>query len=184
MLMTSVERFGAEPCFGYIPSPGMPRVHLTYNEFGELSTSVGKQLASVGVNAGDRVAIILNNSVEWAALSYGANGIGAAYTAMYTHQHGEEWAYILGDSTPAILAVADTAVLDKLVAHMPKEADGWPRCGIILLGDDEPNEIPPEGVHVYAWNDFVNEGRSAEMFEIADDPFALNTLIYLSLIHI
>ena len=180
MLMTSVERFGAEPCFGYIPSPGMPRVHLTYNEFGELSTSVGKQLASVGVNAGDRVAIILNNSVEWAALSYGANGIGAAYTAMYTHQHGEEWAYILADSTPAILAVADTAVLDKLVAHMPKEADGWPRCGIILLGDDEPNEIPPEGVHVYAWNDFVNEGRSAEMFEIADDPFALNTLIYTS----
>ena len=56
------------PCFGYIPGPGMPRVHLTYQEFGELATAVGKQLRDVGVNAGDRVAMILNNSVEWAAI--------------------------------------------------------------------------------------------------------------------
>ena len=125
MLMTSVDRFGDLPCFGYIPAPGMPRTHLSYNQFGDLATAVGKQLAAIGVKAGDRVALILNNSVEWAALSYGANGIGAAYTAMYTHQHGTEWAYILGDSTPALLAVADTAVLDKLVANMPSEASGW-----------------------------------------------------------
>ena len=180
MLATSVKRFGNDPCFGFIQSPGMPRTHISYNEFGELATSVGKQLAAVGVEAGDRVAIILNNSVEWAALSYGANGIGAAYTAMYTHQHGEEWAYILGDSTPAILAVQDTAVLDNLVANMPNDASGWPRCGVILLGDEEANEIPPEGIAVHAWNEFVNAGRSADMFEIADDPFALNTLIYTS----
>lgn len=180
MLSTSVSMFGDDPCFGYIPSPGMPRIHLSYNEFGDLATAVGKQLAAVGVEAGDRVAIILDNSVEWAALSYGANGIGAAYTAMYTHQHGEEWAYILGDSTPAILAVQNTSVLDKLVAHLPKDATGWPRCGIILLGDEEANEIPPEGVSVYAWKEFVNAGRGAEMFDIADDPFALNTLIYTS----
>ncbi|MDA0715506.1 MAG: AMP-binding protein [archaeon] len=180
MLATSVSMFGDDHCFGYIPSPGMPRIHLSYNEFGDLATAVGKQLAAVGVQAGDRVAIILDNSVEWAALSYGANGIGAAYTAMYTHQHGEEWAYILGDSTPAILAVQNTSVLDKLVAHMPKEASGWPRCGIILLGDEEANEIPPEAISVHAWKDFVNAGRDADMFEIADDPFALNTLIYTS----
>ena len=180
MLMTSVDRFGDLNCFGYIPAPGMPRTHLSYNEFGDLATAVGKQLAAVGVKSGDRVALILNNSVEWAALSYGANGIGAAYTAMYTHQHGTEWAYILNDSTPALLAVADTAVLDKLVANMPGDASGWPSCGILLLGDEPANELPPEGVAVHAWADFVAAGRQAEMFEIADDPFALNTLIYTS----
>ena len=118
----------------------MPRTHISYNQFGELATSVDKQLAAVGVQAGDRVALILNNSVEWAALSYGANGIGAAYTAMYTHQHGTEWAYILNDSSPALLAVADTTVLDKLVANMPSEASGWPSCGVLLLGDEPANE--------------------------------------------
>ena len=180
MLMTSVDRFSDLPCFGYIPSPGMPRTHISYNQFGELATSVGKQLSAVGVKAGDRVALILNNSVEWAALSYGANGIGAAYTAMYTHQHGSEWAYILNDSTPSLLAVADTAVLDKLVANMPGDASGWPSCGVLLLGDEPANELPPEGVTVHSWSEFVAAGRNADMFEIVDDPFALNTLIYTS----
>ena len=181
MLMTSVERFGSEPCFGYIPGEGMERVHLNYNEFGELATSVAKRLNDAGVNAGDRVAIILDNSVEWAALSYGANAIGAAYTAMYTHQHGSEWAYILGDSTPAILAVANVKVLDKLVDNLPSDASAWPSCGIILLGDEEANKLPPEGIEIHKWAEFVAAGRASENeFEIADDPFALNTLIYTS----
>ena len=181
MLMTSVERFGNEPCFGYIPEPGMPRQHLDYNTFGELATSVAKRLNDLGVNTGDRVALILDNSVEWAALSYGANAIGAAYTAMYTHQHGSEWAYILNDSTPSLLAVANTGVLDKLVDNLPSDAASWPECGILLLGDESANKLPPEGVEVHAWSEFVAAGRASEnTFEIADDPFALNTLIYTS----
>jgi long-chain acyl-CoA synthetase len=179
--MTSVERFGNEPCFGYIPEPGMPRQHLDYNTFGELATSVAKRLNDLGVKTGDRVALILDNSVEWAALSYGANAIGAAYTAMYTHQHGSEWAYILSDSTPSLLAVANTAVLDKLVDNLPSDAASWPKCGILLLGDEAANKLPPEGVEVHSWSDFVAAGRASEnTFEIADDPFALNTLIYTS----
>lgn len=181
MLMTSVERFGNEPCFGYIPEPGMPRQHLDYNTFGELATSAAKRLNDLGVNTGDRVALILDNSVEWAALSYGANAIGAAYTAMYTHQHGSEWAYILNDSTPSLLAVSNTAVLDKLVDNLPSDAASWPDCGILLLGDESANKLPPEGVEVHAWSEFVAAGRASENeFEIADDPFALNTLIYTS----
>ena len=42
MLMVSQEMFGDAPCIGYIPAPGMARVHLTYNEFGDLATAVGK----------------------------------------------------------------------------------------------------------------------------------------------
>ena len=114
MLMVSQEKFGDNPCFGYIPNPGMPRMHISYNEFGELATSVAKGLRDIGVVKDDRVAIIVDNSVEWAALSYGANALGAAYTAMYTHQHGKDWAFILADSTPSVVAVANTEVLDKL----------------------------------------------------------------------
>ena len=180
MLMTSVGRFGDLKCFGYIPGEGMDRIHLDYNTFGELSTSVGKQLNSIGVSKGDRIALILNNSVEWAALSYGANAIGAAYTAMYTHQHPEEWAYILNDSAPSLIAIQNSATLDKLVKTMPADAAGWPSAGVLLIGDEPANELPPEGVTVHTWAEFVSAGRSAGDFEIADDPFALNTLIYTS----
>jgi len=181
MLMTSVGLFGPKDCFGYIPEKGMPRTHVTYDEFGSLSTAVAQQLSDLGISTGDRVALILDNSVEWASLSYGANAIGAAYTAMYTHQHGAEWAYILADSTPTLLAVANPGVLDKLVANLPADASGWPSAGILLMGEEPANELPPEGIPVHAWTEFVAAGRSSEnTFEIADDPFALNTLIYTS----
>lgn len=179
MLMVSTSRFGDEPCFGFIPAPGMGRIHLTYNEFGELTTSVAKRLRDLGLEKGDRIALILDNSVEWAACAYGGSAIGAAYTAMYTHQHGKDWAFILEDSTPKVVVVQNTEVLDKLCASLP--AEGWPASGVILLGDDEANELPPEGVTVHRWAEFVAAGRSAEeLAEIADDPFALSTLIYTS----
>ena len=121
MLMVSQEMFGERKCIGYIPSPGMQRVHLTYNEFGDLATAVAKGLRDIGVEKGDRVAIIIDNSVEWAALSYGANAIGSAYTAMYTHQNGKDWAYILADATPKVVAVANTCLL--YTSPSPRDED-------------------------------------------------------------
>ena len=179
MLMVSQKMFGDEPCFGYIPSAGMQRVHLTYNEFGDLTTAIAKGLRDIGVVEADRVAIILDNSVEWAALSYGANALGAAYTAMYTHQHGKDWAFILDDSTPKVVAVQNTGVLDKLCDAL--DDDAWPEAGVILLGDDPANQLPPEGVTVRSWTELVQLGRAGDdLAEIADDPTSLSTLIYTS----
>ena len=57
----------------------------------------------------------------------------------------------------------------------------WPKCGILLLGNEPANHLPPEGVVVHEWTSFVADGRASETaIEIADDPFALNTLIYTS----
>ena len=181
MMKTSVERFSDQPLFGYIPAGGMPRSLLTYGEFADLVDAVASGMVSRGVVAGDRIALIVDNSVEWAATAVAANAVGALYTAMYTQQHGKEWAYILGDSTPSMAVVASTAVLDKLVASMPDDASAWPANGIVLLGEDEANEVPPEGIDVVNWSDFVQAGRAADALgEPADDPMALATLIYTS----
>ena len=149
LLTKAVGRNQGELMFGTIPAPGAPRIHLTYDEFGQLVDSCARSLRDSGVGLGDRVALIIDNSVEWAAAAYATNALGAAYTAMYTHQHGAEWAYILGDSEPTILVAANTDVLDNLCEHLP--ADGWPAAGIVLLGDDVPNASPPEGVPVRPW---------------------------------
>jgi long-chain acyl-CoA synthetase len=179
MMMNAVSRSGSAPLFGYIPGAGQPRLHVTYDEFGGLVDSVSRGLRDRGVKSGDRVAIIVNNSVEWAATSYAANALGAAYTAMYTHQHGGEWAYIIADSEPTVLVAADTDVLDRLCEHMP--AESWPSGGIILLGDDAPNSSPPEGISVTSWSQFVAEGNTSEpVGEPANDPHGLATLLYTS----
>ena len=46
MLMQSVERFGEQPCFGWIQEKGMERVNLSYSEFSSLVDSVAKGFAS------------------------------------------------------------------------------------------------------------------------------------------
>ena len=179
LLTKAVGRNQGELMFGTIPAPGAPRIHLTYDEFGQLVDSCSRSLRDAGVGSGDRVALIIDNSVEWAAAAYATNALGAAYTAMYTHQHGGEWAYILGDSEPTILVAANTDVLDKLCEHLP--ADGWPAAGIVLLGDDVPNASPPEGVPVRPWSEFVSAGAaSSPLGEPAREPYALATLIYTS----
>ncbi|MEC7111227.1 MAG: AMP-binding protein, partial [Candidatus Thermoplasmatota archaeon] len=181
MMKTSVERFSDQPLFGYVPAEGMPRSHITYGEVADLVDAVASGMVSRGVVAGDRIALIVDNSVEWAATALAANAVGALYTAMYTQQRGKEWAYILGDSTPSMVVVANTAVLDKLVEAMPDDASAWPANGIVLLGEDEANEVPPEGIEVVNWSAFVQAGRAADALgEVADDPMALATLIYTS----
>ena len=97
LLTKAVAKNHGELMFGTIPAPGAPRIHLTYDEFGQLVDSCSRSLRDAGVGSGDRVALIIDNSVDWAAAAYATNALGAAYTAMYTHQHVAEWAYILGE---------------------------------------------------------------------------------------
>lgn len=177
----SVFSYGPQRAWGFIPGEGMPRIHLTYDEFGAVTESLRSALKDYGVSTGDRVAMILDNCVEWAAASYAANGIGAAYTGMYTHQHGAEWAYILGDSQPSILILRDSGILDRLVEHMPGHAASWPEAGVILLGDDGANNAPPEGVPVRNWSEVIQHGSTLDdAGPHPVDPHALATLIYTS----
>ncbi|MBT4060295.1 MAG: AMP-binding protein [Euryarchaeota archaeon] len=179
MMRNAVGRNNDAKLFGYIPSKGAPRIHVTFNEFGTLVDSCSRSLRDAGVQKGDRVAMILNNSIQWAAIAYATNALGAAYTGMYTHQHGGEWSYIIGDSTPTVIVVADTDVLDRLCEHLPEES--WPVGGVVLVGDEGPNAIPPEGVLVTSWSDFVAAGGQSEpLGEIEHDPNALATLLYTS----
>jgi long-chain acyl-CoA synthetase len=177
----SVFSYGPQRAWGFIPGEGMPRIHMTYDEFGAVTESLRSALKDYGVSTGDRVAMILDNCVEWAAASYAANGIGAAYTGMYTHQHGAEWAYILGDSQPSILILRDSGILDRLVEHMPGHAASWPEAGVILLGDDGANNAPPEGVPVRNWSEVIQHGSTLDdAGPHPVDPHALATLIYTS----
>ena len=181
MLMQSVERFADQPSFGWIQEAGMERVNLSYLEFSSLVDSVAKGFSSKGLIEGGRIALITDNCVEWAASAYAANSLGAAYTGMYTHQHGSDWKYIIDDSTPTIIIVANTDVLDRLIPNLPDKAEGWPSGGVILLGEEEANELPPEGVKVENWSSFVSAARAAPALEkTRSDHKSLASLIYTS----
>jgi len=54
-------------------------------------------LRELGIFRGDRVALIADNSVDWAAICYATAGCGAVTVPMYTAQTAADWQYILND---------------------------------------------------------------------------------------
>jgi long-chain acyl-CoA synthetase len=107
----SVGAFRGHDLFG--TKKGGRWVWTTYGEFGSLVENFRGGLASLGVQRGDRVAIISNNRVEWAVAAYACYGLGAAYVPMYEAQDPKEWEFILRDCEAKVLLVANEAVLGK-----------------------------------------------------------------------
>lgn len=135
LLEKSTRKFAHKPLFG--TKTGGAWRWITYDQFRKDVDRFRGSLAQLGIGRGDRVAIVANNSVEWAISAYATYGRGAAFVPMYEAQHAEEWEYILADSG-AKLAVGGTRpiyeTLRGLMARVPtlKEV-----VGIALADTDE-----------------------------------------------
>ena len=85
-------------------------VWTTYARFGELVDDLRGGLAQLGVGAGDRVAVISNNRLEWAVGAYASYSLGAVYVPMYESQQAKEWQYILADCGAKVVFCATDAI--------------------------------------------------------------------------
>jgi long-chain acyl-CoA synthetase len=71
-------------------------------------------LHSMGIKAGDRVAIFCDNSPEWVIVDMAALGLGAIVVPLYTTASAEETRHVLTDSGARLLAVDSSQRLDKI----------------------------------------------------------------------
>jgi benzoate-CoA ligase family protein len=78
----------------------------TYVELARVVNRCGNLLRELGVKAQDRVLLVLGDSVEFVALWYGAQKIGAVTTEAYTFLQPKDYAYYL-EYTDAKVVVAD-----------------------------------------------------------------------------
>ncbi|MGK5090471.1 long-chain fatty acid--CoA ligase [Deltaproteobacteria bacterium TL4] len=86
---------------------------ITYGEFAEHVDSFRGGLASLGVGYQDKVGVIANNRVEWAAGAYATYGLKAEFIPMYESQSIKDWVYIIKDSGIKVLLVANQDIYDK-----------------------------------------------------------------------
>ncbi len=110
---TSVEKYGSADLFGTV-SGG----NWTWVTFGDVGAMVDKArggLAGLGVGAGDNVAVISNNRVEWAVGCYATYGLRAGYIPMYEAQKKKDWKYILADSGAKVCLCATRVIYDQVV---------------------------------------------------------------------
>ncbi|MEV3875428.1 amino acid adenylation domain-containing protein, partial [Streptomyces sp. NPDC049906] len=76
---------------------------VTYRELDERSDRIAHWLAARGVRPGDRVALLMERSVELSAVLWGVLKSGAAYVPVDPDHPAERIAYVLGDAAPAVV---------------------------------------------------------------------------------
>jgi benzoate-CoA ligase family protein len=91
----------------------------------------GNVLRELGVRAEERVLLVLADSVEFVALWYGAQKIGAVTAEAYTFLPAKDYAYYL-DYTRAGVVVADTTTVDRV--RQAAEGNRWLRH-VLVVGD-------------------------------------------------
>jgi len=85
--------------------PGGP---TTYAELARLVNQAGNLLRELGVRAEERVLLVRNDSVEWVALWYGAQKIGAVTAEAYTFLQPKDYAYYLDYTRASVVVVDET----------------------------------------------------------------------------
>jgi long-chain acyl-CoA synthetase len=87
---------------------------ITYGEFGKRVDNFRGGLAHLGIEAGDTVAVISANRVEWAIGAYAAYGLGARYCPMYESQLEKDWRHIVQDSGARVLFASTYAIYEQV----------------------------------------------------------------------
>ena len=79
----------------------------SYEELFSGALRAAGAMAALGVGAGDRVALLLRNSIEFLQASVATVPLGASAVPINWHWRGEEVAHVLADSRAKVLVVHD-----------------------------------------------------------------------------
>ncbi len=153
---------------------------LSHREVEERVTRLAAALASMGVERGDRVALLSENRPEWAMTDYAALGLGAIDVPIYPTLPANQVAFILNDCTAKVVLVSSREQLDKILeirGEVPSltqvivfdevgEVEGVQPFGDVL--EQGEREIQSGG-----FGDFRERARAVDRDDVA-------TLIYTS----
>jgi len=77
---------------------GPDTIAISYPELGAIATEIARGLVALGIEGGDRVAILGATSADWTLVDWGALCAGAIVTPIYHTNSPRECAYVLGHS--------------------------------------------------------------------------------------
>lgn len=91
---------------------------LSYSDLDKASNKVANALIEMGVNKGDRIVLLLNNSPEYVVTYFGIVKIGAIAVPLDPKYKVDELTSLFADCQPRIL-VAESPVLEPLIPLLP-----------------------------------------------------------------
>jgi HIP---CoA ligase len=108
----------------------------SFASFARRVTGLGARLLSMGVKAGDRVAILAPNSTEWVVAACAIMGIGAIMIPVNTRFKGPEVRYILEKARVSVLCTVSDFLGVDYPEMVAKAAGG--------AGEDRPAQDLPD----------------------------------------
>jgi long-chain acyl-CoA synthetase len=113
LLPLAVERFGPEPAVRYKNASG-EWVSRTFREVGDVVRPLSLGLMQLGIERGDKVAILSNTRPEWSYFDFAALTAGATVVPIYQTNSPEECRYVLENSDARVVVVEDDEQLEKV----------------------------------------------------------------------
>jgi long-chain acyl-CoA synthetase len=132
---------------------------LTFGEHNALARRAAVALHDLGVEPGDRVAVLTANTIEWVVMFWACAGMGAACVPLNAWWKGEELDFALRDSGAKVLfcdpkrwaivrdVVEDVPTLEHVFVMDLDEPDGVARPGVELLAPPDPGTLLDVPVH-------------------------------------
>jgi len=142
--------------------------------------ALGRAFSGMGVHAGDRVALLAENRIEWALTDYALLGLGAVTVPLYATLLEDDIEYILRDSGSKGIVVSTAEQLQKVLQVRSRVPDL-----AFIVAMDAPAEC---GQDVLRWQEVVERERAlgpdpVEFFRaraLAVGPADSATIVYTS----
>ncbi|MFZ5517297.1 MAG: AMP-dependent synthetase/ligase [Candidatus Zhuqueibacterota bacterium] len=112
MLFNTIEKYPAKIALQF--KRGGSLKHYTYVEFGEKIQHLTHGLAVVGLQPGDKIAILSNNRPEWAIADFASLSLRAVVVPIYQTLPANQIAYILNDSETRAIFVENEEQYNKI----------------------------------------------------------------------
>lgn len=130
---------------------------ISYKEVLSKADAISAYFLEIGISKGDRLALLIENSVEWVYYDQALQQIGAVNLSVYPTLSEQDIEYILNDAGARTVLVGSHFLLKKIV----KIANNCPALvRIIPAFDDYEKSIPPSGLNsgVISLSQVIEEG--------------------------
>ena len=174
LLKCRIERTPRSPAYQQYDRKQNRWVSYCWQEIGNSIARWQQGLIKESLAAGDRVAILLANSVEWVCFEQAALALGLVVVPLYTWDSPENLAYLLKDSGSRLLLTGTAEQWLKLVPH----AASFSELDKVFCLEEKPLAKAPD-----ISTDSISQWLPSDAGEITidpDDPDSLATIVYTS----
>jgi len=163
-----------KPCFQYIENNKW--IHLTWSQTRDRVMKIAGGLAKLGIQKGDRVAILSKTRHEWTLADLGIIAAGAIVVPIYESNTAEQAQYILEDSNTKVVFVENTQQYNKILSIQ----DHLPSLKQIVYFDELKNTQAEDGA--YSLNELMilgSEHGETSYFKAVNNLSLLNEVSYV-----